>query len=67
MAEVIAEMNRKYEAKCQEAEAAFQSKRVEIDTSFNKVVKNKILADFFRSVCQDMSPFDPAVLRGMLS
>ncbi|PWA79294.1 helicase [Artemisia annua] len=61
--EVIAEMNRKYESKCQEAEAAFQSKRVEIDASFNKVVKNKILADIFKSKCQDMSPFDPAVLR----
>nr|GFC46653.1 helicase protein MOM1-like isoform X1 [Tanacetum cinerariifolium] len=27
LAEVIAKMNRKYEAKCQDAEAAFQSKR----------------------------------------
>ncbi|GKC58951.1 helicase protein MOM1-like protein isoform X1, partial [Tanacetum coccineum] len=63
LAEVIAEMNRKYEAKCQDAEAAFQSKMVEIDASFNKVVNNKILADAFRSKCPDMSPFDPAVLR----
>nr|GEV65799.1 helicase protein MOM1-like isoform X1 [Tanacetum cinerariifolium] len=63
LAEVIAEMNRKYEAKCQDAEAAFQSKRVEIDTSFYKVVKNKMLADAYRSKCQDMSPFDPAILR----
>nr|GEX66825.1 putative reverse transcriptase domain-containing protein [Tanacetum cinerariifolium] len=63
LAEVIAEMNRKYEAKCQDAEAAFQSKKVEIDARFKKVVKNKILADAFRSMCPDMSPFDPAVLR----
>nr|GEY47508.1 hypothetical protein [Tanacetum cinerariifolium] len=67
LAEVIAEMNRKYEAKCQDAEAAFQSKRVEIDTIFKKVVKNKMLADAYRSKCQDMSPFDPAVLRAASS
>nr|GEX00304.1 helicase protein MOM1-like isoform X1 [Tanacetum cinerariifolium] len=48
LAEVIAKMNRKYEAKCQDAEAAFQSKRVEIDTSLKKVVHNKMLADAYR-------------------
>ncbi|XP_057474494.1 helicase protein MOM1-like isoform X3 [Actinidia eriantha] len=49
--EIIAEIRRKYEVKCQEAEAAFLLKKTELDTYHNKVLMNKILAEAFHSKC----------------
>lgn len=49
--ESIAQLRRNYEAKCKDAEAAFQLKKKELDKNHNKVLVNKILADAFRSKC----------------
>lgn len=67
LAEMIAQLKLKYEAKRQDAEAAFQLKRKEVDTNLNRVVMNKILAEAFRSKCQYVGPSDPAGIQGMLS
>lgn len=67
LAEVIAQMNHKYEAKHQDAEAAFQLKTKEVDICFNRVIMNKVLADIYRSKCQDMTPFKPAEIQSMIS
>ncbi|XP_024969378.1 uncharacterized protein LOC112508819 [Cynara cardunculus var. scolymus] len=58
-AELIAQMNLKYDAKRQDAEAAFQSKMKEVDINLNRTVMNKILAEAFRFKCQDVGPSDP--------
>ncbi|CAH1437913.1 unnamed protein product [Lactuca virosa] len=57
-AEILARLNRKYDDKSHKAELAFHTKKNEIDINLNKVVRNKILADAFRSKCRDLNPFD---------
>ncbi|CAK9167786.1 unnamed protein product, partial [Ilex paraguariensis] len=52
--EIIAQIRSKYEAKLQEAEAAFLLKKNIFDTNHNKVLMNKILAEAFRSKCVDL-------------
>ncbi|KAI3799370.1 hypothetical protein L1987_34664 [Smallanthus sonchifolius] len=64
LAEIIARINAKYEAKNQDAEAAFQLKKKAIETSFNRVVMNKVLADAYRSKCQELSPIGPSEIQG---
>nr|XP_043631394.1 uncharacterized protein LOC122602853 isoform X2 [Erigeron canadensis] len=62
--EMIARINQKYEARNQDVEAAFHSKRKEIDICFNRVVKSKVLAETFRCKCQDLTPFNPVEIQG---
>ncbi|CAK9138730.1 unnamed protein product [Ilex paraguariensis] len=50
----IAQIRSKYEAKHQEAEAAFLLKKNEADTNHKKVLMNKMLAEAFKSKCQDL-------------
>lgn len=64
LAEVIGQIKVKYEAKQKNAEAAFQLKKKEVDISLKRVVMNKVLAETFRSKCQDLTPFNPAEIRG---
>lgn len=67
IAEMIAQINRKYEAKHQEAVAAFHLKKKELDTNLNRVLMNKILAEAFRSKCQDLHFFRHAGTQGMFT
>ncbi|KAI3793762.1 hypothetical protein L1987_36384 [Smallanthus sonchifolius] len=66
LAEIIGRINAKYEAKNQDAEAAFQLKKKAVETSFNRVVMNKVLADAYRSKCQELSPIGPSEVQGGL-
>ncbi|XP_057480932.1 helicase protein MOM1-like isoform X3 [Actinidia eriantha] len=54
--EIIAEICQKYEAKFKDAESEFLLKKKELDTTHNKVLMNKILAEAFRSKCLDIRP-----------
>ncbi|KAL8193230.1 hypothetical protein R6Q57_026811 [Mikania cordata] len=63
LAEVIAQVNAKYETKIQEADTAFELKKNEVDTYVNRVVMNKVLADTFRSKCQDLSPISTSEIQ----
>ncbi|GFZ17881.1 hypothetical protein Acr_26g0011500 [Actinidia rufa] len=54
--EIIAEICQKYEAKFKDAESEFLLKKKELDTTHNKVLMNKILAEAFRSKCLDLGP-----------
>ncbi|KAJ0793053.1 putative DNA helicase [Helianthus annuus] len=54
--EVVAQIRLKYEAKHQEADAAYNSKKMELVTNIHRVPMNKGLADAFRSKCQDLTP-----------
>ncbi|MFS8023620.1 hypothetical protein Hanom_Chr16g01453541 [Helianthus anomalus] len=54
--EVVAQIRIKYEAKHQEADAAYNSKKMELVTNIHRVPMNKGLADTFRSKCQDLTP-----------
>uniref|UniRef100_A0A251SJT8 Putative helicase n=2 Tax=Helianthus annuus TaxID=4232 RepID=A0A251SJT8_HELAN len=65
LAEMIAQINAKYEARNQDADAAFQSKKKEVETCFNRVVTNKVLAEAFRSKCVDLSSIDPSEIQGL--
>ena len=56
MEEIIAEICQKYEAKFKDAESEFLLKKKELDTTHNKVLMNKILAEAFRSKCLDLRP-----------
>ncbi|KAE8675315.1 hypothetical protein F3Y22_tig00111678pilonHSYRG00044 [Hibiscus syriacus] len=49
----VAKIRRKYDAKINEKEAEFLVKQKELDVNYSKVVKNKMLADAFRSKCTD--------------
>ncbi|XP_071705892.1 uncharacterized protein [Rutidosis leptorrhynchoides] len=63
LAEVIVQLNKKYEAKIQDADMAFQLKKKEVDICYNRAIINKVLADMYRSKCQDMTPFKPAEIQ----
>ncbi|KAM0005251.1 hypothetical protein Hdeb2414_s0215g00836101 [Helianthus debilis subsp. tardiflorus] len=54
--EVVAQIRLKYEAKHQEADAAYNSKKMELVTNIHSLPMNKGLADAFRSKCQDLTP-----------
>ncbi|KAK9058602.1 hypothetical protein SSX86_023444 [Deinandra increscens subsp. villosa] len=56
IAEVVAQIKLKYEARHVEADAAYNSKKTELENNINKVIMNRILADAFRSKCQDLTP-----------
>ncbi|KAK9061557.1 hypothetical protein SSX86_018739 [Deinandra increscens subsp. villosa] len=64
LADIIAQVNAKYEARNQSAEAAYQLRKKEIDTYFKRVVMNKVLAETFKSKCQDLSPISPSETEG---
>ncbi|KAJ0612244.1 putative DNA helicase [Helianthus annuus] len=55
IAEVVAQIRLKYEAKHQETDAAYNSKTMELETNINRVTMNKILAEAFKSKCQDVT------------
>ncbi|KAL8515998.1 hypothetical protein ACS0TY_014613 [Phlomoides rotata] len=54
--ELISQIRKKYELKHQETEAVFRLKRNELDKNRDKVLRNKILAEAFRSKCLDLRP-----------
>lgn len=54
--ELVSQIRKKYELKHQETEAAFILKKNELDKNQNKVLRNKILAEAFRSKCLDLRP-----------
>uniref|UniRef100_A0A5B7AM86 Putative helicase protein MOM1 isoform X1 n=1 Tax=Davidia involucrata TaxID=16924 RepID=A0A5B7AM86_DAVIN len=54
--EITTQIRRKYDAKLQDAEAAFLLKNMELDANHNKVLMNKILAEAFKSKCLDLRP-----------
>lgn len=56
LAEIITQVNAKYEAKNQEADASFMKKNKLVETYINRVLMNKVLAEAYRSKCQDLSP-----------
>ncbi|XP_076916701.1 uncharacterized protein LOC143576511 isoform X2 [Bidens hawaiensis] len=62
--EMTARINAKYEAKNKDADAAFQSKKKEVDGYFSRVVMNKVLAEAFKSKCQDVVPIGPPEIEG---
>ena len=66
-AEMLTRLNRKYNDKSHKAEQAFHTKKNEIEINFNKVVRNKILADAFRSKCRDLNPFDHSQIQSRSS
>nr|XP_043609532.1 helicase protein MOM1-like isoform X2 [Erigeron canadensis] len=57
IAETIANIKQKYEVKSQDAVSASVLKKNEIDSHLNRVLMNKVLADAFRSKCQDHTAF----------
>ncbi|KAI3826483.1 hypothetical protein L1987_00531 [Smallanthus sonchifolius] len=66
MAEIVAKISLKYEAKHQEADAAYNTKKMELETNINRVIMNGILAEAFRSKCQDLTPVSEAGLMQQL-
>ncbi|MFS7907314.1 hypothetical protein Hanom_Chr01g00069761 [Helianthus anomalus] len=54
--EVVAQIRLKYEAKHQEADTAYNSKKMELVTNIHRVPMNKGMADAFRSKRQDLTP-----------
>ncbi|XP_009618970.1 helicase protein MOM1-like isoform X3 [Nicotiana tomentosiformis] len=54
--ELVAQIRKKYDLNLQETEAAFLRKKNELDTSLNKVLMNKLLADAFRCKCMNLKP-----------
>ncbi|KAD5803452.1 hypothetical protein E3N88_14812 [Mikania micrantha] len=56
IAEIVAQIRLKFEAKHQEADAAYNIKKMELETNINKVIMNNELADAFRSKYQDLNP-----------
>ncbi|KAL8204736.1 hypothetical protein R6Q57_010359 [Mikania cordata] len=56
IAEIVAQIRLKYDAKHLEADAAYNKKKMEIEINIDKVNMNKILAEAFRSKCQDLTP-----------
>lgn len=61
IAEMIAQITKKYEAKYKEEDTTFQLKRKELDSTMNRVVMNKILAEAFRAKCQDLTASGPGI------
>ncbi|XP_071688203.1 uncharacterized protein [Rutidosis leptorrhynchoides] len=62
-AKICAEIDLKYEAKCQEEELAFQSKKKEIDTNVKHAMFNKLLAAALSSMCQQLTLLGDAGLQ----
>ncbi|KAI3683515.1 hypothetical protein L1987_84021 [Smallanthus sonchifolius] len=56
IAELVAQIRLKYEARHLEADAAYNAKNMELETNIKRVIMNKILAEAFRSKCQDLTP-----------
>ncbi|KAL8262995.1 hypothetical protein R6Q59_024344 [Mikania micrantha] len=56
IADIVAQIRLKYDAKHLEADAAYDKKKMEIEINIDKVNMNKILAEAFRSKCQDLTP-----------
>lgn len=64
--ELVAQIRKKYDLNLQETEAAFLRKKNELDTSLNKVLMNKLLADAFRCKCMNLKPSGlPGIRQGM--
>ncbi|KAI3683543.1 hypothetical protein L1987_84049 [Smallanthus sonchifolius] len=66
ISEIVAKISLKYEAKHQEADAAYNTKRMELETNINRVIRNGILAEAFRIKCQDLTPVSEAGLMQQL-
>ncbi|KAI3683530.1 hypothetical protein L1987_84036 [Smallanthus sonchifolius] len=66
ISEIFAKISLKYEAKHQEADAAYNTKRMELETNINRVIRNGILAEAFRIKCQDLTPVSEAGLMQQL-
>ncbi|KAM7502132.1 hypothetical protein LguiB_001036 [Lonicera macranthoides] len=49
--ETIARIRKKYEVKLQEAESAFLVKKIDLETNYNRVFMNRLLAHAFRTKC----------------
>ncbi|XP_071719925.1 uncharacterized protein [Rutidosis leptorrhynchoides] len=63
IAEMIAQIRSKYEAKHQQALVAFYLKKNELERNLSRVLMNKMLAEAFRSKCQDLHPFRNSGIR----
>ncbi|KAM0005249.1 hypothetical protein Hdeb2414_s0215g00836081 [Helianthus debilis subsp. tardiflorus] len=53
IAEIVSEIRLKYEAKHVEADAAYNSKKIELETNIDRVILNRLLAEAFRCKGQD--------------
>ncbi|KAF5805465.1 hypothetical protein HanRHA438_Chr05g0219211 [Helianthus annuus] len=53
IAEIVAEIRLKYSAKHVEADAAYNSKKMDLETNINRVILNRLLAKAFRCRGQD--------------
>ncbi|KAG8387653.1 hypothetical protein BUALT_Bualt02G0043700 [Buddleja alternifolia] len=57
-----AQLRNKYEMKLQDAKAEFRLKKIKLDKNQNKVVLNKVLSEYFRSICFDpLSAVPPGI------
>ncbi|XP_019178335.1 PREDICTED: uncharacterized protein LOC109173545 isoform X2 [Ipomoea nil] len=54
--EMIAEIRNKYNARLQEADTRYSLRKNELGGNLKKVLLNKLLADTFRSKCNDIKP-----------
>ncbi|XP_031101320.1 uncharacterized protein LOC116005202 [Ipomoea triloba] len=54
--EIIAEIRNKYNARLQEADTRYSLRKNELGGNLKKVLLNKLLADTFRSKCNDIKP-----------
>lgn len=60
--EMIAEIRNKYNARLQEADTKYSLRKNELGGNLKKVLLNKLLADTFRSKCNELKP---SKLQGM--
>ncbi|XP_076903363.1 uncharacterized protein LOC143558402 [Bidens hawaiensis] len=61
IAEVVAQIRLKYEAKQQRTDSDYKLKNMELETNIKRVNMNKILAEAFKSKCQDLTPGHPGI------
>ncbi|KAF5822791.1 putative DNA helicase [Helianthus annuus] len=56
IAETVAKIRLKYEAKHVEADAAYNSEKTELETNLNTVIMSRVLAEVFRCKCHNLIP-----------
>ncbi|XP_076930004.1 uncharacterized protein LOC143594623 isoform X2 [Bidens hawaiensis] len=61
IAEVVAQIRLKYEAKQQHTDLDYMLKNMELETNIKWVNMNRILAEAFKSKCQDLTPGHPGI------
>lgn len=65
--EIIAEIRNKYNARLQEADTRYSLRKNELGGNLKKVLLNKLLADTFRSKCNDIKPSKlPGMQQGVM-